>query len=211
MLSGVSAESGLSIHLSTVLTGLHWLYDTPQPDGAVVPLEGLGQDLTSAGGWRFRFIPAGSSGTPSIVVDTSSSRRRLSQIDVDELVGHIDDFGETVRHAHLSGLQGILELDRPAHPSLLSAVARARRSGAIEATGPIRAVSIADLQQQAIDNAANQSALATPWPLWLVVRDPRGLIRPQRTPHGGVRGRASTSPQSLRLRSPGCPAKPSSR
>ncbi|MGB8407145.1 MAG: hypothetical protein WCE30_24100 [Mycobacterium sp.] len=205
-MSELSADSGLSVHLSTVLIGLHWLYDTPQPDEAVVPQQDRGQELMSAGGWRFSFIPAGPSGVPVIVVDSSCSPQRLSQVDVDELAGHVDDFGETVRRARLSGPQGILELDRPAHPSLLCAVDRAGWRGATDAAGDVLAIGITEVQQRALKNPSVEFALAGLWPMRPAEpSDQRSPIRSQRTRRGGAGGRSSKSPQSLWLRSPGCP------
>lgn len=202
MLTGPLAASDLRVHLSTVLIGLHWLYDTPQPRDAVL-LDGHRQSLASAGGWQFTFIPTNDSGSPTIVVDSRASRHLLSQNDIDELAEHVDDFGEPVRRAYLSGTRGVLELHRSAHPSLLSAMARTRSDQRcpVPTTRQSAAVELADLHQQSLTSSPALHPLAELGSLWPdpFGGPPRGLA-PQRNASAPMRARPSKAPPSLRMR-----------
>jgi len=202
MLTTRTAAGDLRAHLPTVLVGLHWLYDTPQPDDAVL-VDGAGQTLASAGGWRFTFVPANPSGTPSIVVDPAASLHPLSQRDIDELAEHVDDFGEPVRRAYLSGARGILELHSKAHPSLLSAVARTRDSQRRPAAtnGQSDAVHLADLRQQTLARSPAPRLVAEPGTLWPAQLGASGrALTPRPNATAVMWARASKAPPSLRLR-----------
>jgi len=201
MLTGQTAATDLRTHLPTVLVGLHWLYDTPQPDDAVL-LHGESQVLASASGWRFTFNPTDGAGSPAIVVDAEASGHAISHDDIDELAGHVDDFGESVRRAYLSGTRGVLELHRHAHPSLLSAVARTR-GGCRPAsmTRQSNAIELADLHQQTLSGLHALPPLAELAPLWPVeLGGPRGALPPRRDASAAMRARPSKAPPSLQLR-----------
>lgn len=174
----LTAPTDLRVHLSTLLVGLHWLYDTEQPAGATVALRDGGQALASSGGWRFTFVPVGPTGAPMVVVD-SGFGDRLSRGAIEQLGEDIDDFGITVSRTSLAGDRGVIELAVQAHPSLLRAITSAPAGPAAAA----QAVALIDLRRQAQPGLASDG----------------GRARQRRAVHRDGR---SAAPAGLRLRCP---------
>lgn len=123
----------MSARTSILAAGLRWLYETEQPDGAMV--FHLGTVLGDSDGSRtYGFVPDGI-GRPVVVVkvarqewkDEGSDRVLANPIGVDELIevaAELSKLGAKVVHTwngHPSPT-GSLALDQLAHPSLLAAV-----------------------------------------------------------------------------------------
>lgn len=132
-ISGSAAD--VARHETVLRRGLHWLYNTEQPDDAV--LQHHGETLRSQPNRKLTFIPtSGLAGHTVIVVAVDSveygptpQRRCLNPLDAGELLAFAEllaDLGEGVvrtwnGHPHFAGS---LALTRPAHPSLRAAVRR---------------------------------------------------------------------------------------
>jgi hypothetical protein len=122
-----SIEAGLS-------AGLRWLYQTVQPDDALVDWRGAALTVT---GRRLRFLPVVTTGTPLIVADADLLRWRahttcvaLNTLPVDELpclAAQLAVLGINAGQRHYHSVTGVIALDVPAHPSLRAAVQRYRR------------------------------------------------------------------------------------
>ena len=65
----VSAGVDVEAHRAAVRSGLAWLYDTEQPERAI--LQHHGESLASQGNRSVRFIPSGWAGRVVIVVDVT--------------------------------------------------------------------------------------------------------------------------------------------
>ncbi|WP_435111613.1 hypothetical protein [Nocardiopsis synnemataformans] len=119
--------------------GLRWLYDTPQPDGAILQHHGEGLYLPDANR-SLAFIPAGWDGKVVIVVNVARAgwkperneltpAHMIGPTEIDEVTAMLADLGARVVHTwngHPSDT-GSLALERPAHPTLLAAVNRYRK------------------------------------------------------------------------------------
>lgn len=129
--------------------GLAWLYDTPQPDGAI--LQHHGASLPPVGNRWFRFIPSGWGGRVVVVVDVAkvewidngpndlaTPANPLEPDELDWLTCELAVLGVEVVHTWNGhpAITGSLALARPAHPSLLAAVER-YRAGCPEHSGPL--------------------------------------------------------------------------
>ena len=131
----VSAGVDVEAHRAALRSGLAWLYDTEQPEMAI--LQHHGESLSSQGNRSVRFIPSGWAGRVVIVVDVTKveygtdprARGPLNPLAVGELdafAGVLADLGHTVVHTwngHPAAI-GSLALAEPAHPSLRAAVSR---------------------------------------------------------------------------------------
>lgn len=127
-------EPGRSLFLAA---GLTWLYDTDQPDGAILQHHGLSNGDQHRG---YRFIPQGYGARPVVVVDvieqewdgTGDSYRCLNSLgrgEAADLAALIDSFGVPVA-SRWNGAPGSVTasigLELPARPSLVAAVSRYR-------------------------------------------------------------------------------------
>ncbi|WP_141564244.1 hypothetical protein [Mycolicibacterium palauense] len=122
-------------HRGALRSGLAWLYETEQPEAAI--LQHHGDGLASHGNRNMRFIPAGWGGRVVIVVDVTKvdygtgrgARGPRNPLAVDELDAFtvlLADLGHAVVHrwnGHPAAT-GSLALAGPAHPSLRAAVTR---------------------------------------------------------------------------------------
>lgn len=127
--------------------GLAWLYDTAQPDGAI--LQHHGASLPPVGNRRYRFIPAGWDGRAIVVVEVANVEwttqgdqevvaNPLEPDELDRLTADLADLGAEVIHTWNGhpAITGSLALKRPAHPTLLAAVNRCR-AGCPDHSGPL--------------------------------------------------------------------------
>ena len=114
--------------------GLCWLYATEQPPNAVV--ERRGAKITTAAR-SLRFLPISATGTPLIVVDlltvhwgTGALSPPLGALPPDELpslAAELAAIGILAAALHYHGITGTIELDAPAHASLIEAINRNHR------------------------------------------------------------------------------------
>jgi hypothetical protein len=133
--------------LTAVLTaGLTWLYDTEQPDGAI--LHHSGESLPAEGNRRFSFIPAGGSREAIVVVDvahvgwvdvdpwTKAPANPLGPGELERITDALAELGARVARTWngYPATTGSLALVRPAHPTLLAAVDR-YHAGCLEHPG----------------------------------------------------------------------------
>jgi hypothetical protein len=115
--------------------GLRWLFDTEQPDTAILQHHGL--RLAADGNRTFRFIPYGWNKHAIVVVDVTRveqvSRGAWTEpanpLDPDELIrlsAELAGLDAEVIHTWNGhpGTSGSLALEEPAHPSLVAAVYR---------------------------------------------------------------------------------------
>lgn len=115
--------------------GLAWLYDTEQPDDALVSRHG--EMLPGVGNRSFGFVPQGWDGYPVVVVEVASIEYKvergyevpanpLEPGELEDLTGQLAALGVTVIstwNGH-PAITGSLALQRSAHSSLLAAVSR---------------------------------------------------------------------------------------
>lgn len=182
----------IEAHLPVLLSGLRWLYDTPQPDTAI--LHHHGQRLPSVGNRHLDFTPVGWAGRVIIVLSVSHvdlgerwpARNPLRTDELDQLADLLDGMGETVVHRwngnpHISGS---IALARRAHPTLDAAVRRYHagcpdHGGSVfcrcswYSTGYRTVTTVHDVHRQARQHASNAAPLTGPWPEYL---DPTGQL-----------------------------------
>ncbi|MEU0497974.1 hypothetical protein [Mycobacterium sp. NPDC006124] len=122
-------------HRDALCSGLAWLYETEQPEAAI--LQHHGDGLASHGNRSVRFIPVGWGGRVVIVVEVTKvdyrsdpgargPRNPLAVDELDAFTALLADLGHAVVHrwnGHPAAT-GSLALAEPAHPSLRAAVAR---------------------------------------------------------------------------------------
>ena len=121
--------------LDTLRAGLAWLYDTPQPDDAILQHHGV--TAPEFDNRRLRFIPTGWNGHVVIVLDVAHwtwlphgegiASHTLADGELHRLAALLGSLDHKVAHSW-NGTQGLvtgsLALARPAHPTLRAAVAR---------------------------------------------------------------------------------------
>ncbi|MCX8565078.1 hypothetical protein OS122_29785 [Mycolicibacterium mucogenicum] len=120
----------VTANLPAVLLGLRWLYDTEQPATAVQ--DPNGQHLRTPAQRTVHFIPAGAGGHVLIVIQADPDKpdqhtpEALAPGELAAFADLIEDLGETVLSTYngYPGSTAALALARPAHPTLLTAVAR---------------------------------------------------------------------------------------
>ncbi len=121
----------VTANLPALLLGLRWLYDTEQPATAVQ--DPHGQHLHTPAKRTMHFIPSGTSGHVLIVIeaapdkpDQHTTSGTLAPGELAAFADLIEDLGETVVSTYngYPGSIAVLALARPAHPTLLTAVAR---------------------------------------------------------------------------------------
>jgi len=161
-------------HLPAVLIGLRWLYDTTQPFGAVV--DPRAHQLHSVRGRRgLRFDPVGRNGAVTIEMVSSRHETRDNTLAAAEVAAFgdlIDGLGEDIVQTWIGrgAVVGGVELARPAHGSLLSAVTRFEHGDSVDAAS---AVELVDVQRLADEQQVPILQFAGPWPASL---DPSGLL-----------------------------------
>lgn len=123
-----------------VLTaGLHWLYETTQPDDARA--QHHGEQFAVDNNRTYRFVPVGARNLPVIVVSVA----RVEWADVDPItrepgnplaVGELETLADELRRRGFDSygtwnghpaVTGSVGLTRPAHPGQVAAVERYRR------------------------------------------------------------------------------------
>ncbi|MUL48469.1 hypothetical protein FZI85_27370 [Mycobacterium sp. CBMA293] len=177
----------VSVHLPVLLLGLRWLFDTEQPDTAIVAHDG--QAVVSAGGRTLRFIPRGRVGSATICVEVTSRGTDHKPVTADELdafAALLADIDVRVQHTWVEypGDRGCLALLRPAHASLCEATARYDRGCPRHrhphwcvcgwyADGAAALIGLTELHQQVSQWAESTPTLAGPWPTHL---DPKGVL-----------------------------------
>lgn len=115
--------------------GLHWLYETAQPDDAHAQHHGDTIGLPAANRY-YGFCPSGAEGLPVVVVNVAKPELRpyepplnpLAPDELSDLARELEARGFAVRttwngHPAITGSVGLV---RPAHPTLLAAVDRYR-------------------------------------------------------------------------------------
>jgi hypothetical protein len=131
---------------ATLTAGLRWLFDTEQPEGAVLQHHGV--VLPGGDTRRFGFCPAGWAGRAIVTVDVVDVQWKfqrghkvpanpLRPDELDDLTAQLAALGADVVNTWNGhpGITGSLALARPAHPSLLAAVNR-YRAGCLTRPGP---------------------------------------------------------------------------
>lgn len=173
----------VSAHLPAVLIGLRWLYDTVQP--SLSAIDPRCHSLPSARGRRcLRFDPVGRHGLAVIeivgTVRSESGDGALAAAEIAAFGDLVDGLGEEVIATWIGTgrVIGGLALGRPAHPSLLAAVARFREHGEAGVEG---AIDLRAVQCSVLDRAFPVQQFAGPWPDAL---DPSGVL--QRLAGGAV-------------------------
>lgn len=181
------SDTDMAAHLPVLLLGLRWLYDTEQPDSAIVRFDG--QAAVSAGGRTLRFIPHGRMGFATIAVENSDPTAHAEPLpagEVTALAEVLDELDVPVQHTwtEFPGARGYLALRRPAHPTLCAAVARYEQGCPTHrqlhwctcgwyAAGDRALIGLIQLQQQVSLWAESTPTLAGPWPTHL---DPEGCL-----------------------------------
>ena len=162
-------------HLPAVLAGLSWLFDTVQPDDAVVDPQR--HSLPTAAGRRYlRFDPIGRDGNATIEilrpVRIEPRGRDLAAVELSAFAEVVDGLGEEVV-ATWTGCRGVIggvELSRPVHPTLLAAVERFGVRGAVTAGS---AIDLRAVQRAMLHKEVAVTPFAGPWPDAL---DPSGVL-----------------------------------
>ena len=180
----------IAAHLPVLLSGLRWVYDTPQPNTAI--LQHHGQSLHSVGNRHLTFTPVGWTDHVVIVLNVThvevGERRPTTPLrpgELDQLADLLDGMGETVvnRWNGHPGTSGSLALSRRAHPTLAAAVKR-YHAGCPEhrsvfcrcpwyGTGYSTVTTVHDVHRQKPEPTVTVAALAGPWPEFL---DPTGQL-----------------------------------
>ena len=181
------SDTDVSAHLPVLLLGLRWLYDTEQPDTAIVRCDG--QAAASAGGRTLRFIPRGRVGFATIAIESTAPAVKAEPLQAGELAALaelLDELDVAVQHTwtEFPGISGYLALRRPAHPTLGAAVARYEQGCPTHrqlhwctcgwyTAGANALIGLAQLHQQVSLWAESTPTLAGPWPTHV---DPEGCL-----------------------------------
>jgi hypothetical protein len=111
-------------------TGLRWLYDTGQPDGAILQHHGSTLPFGEANRW-FGFVPAGAANLPVVHINVGKVEwtdegpiNPLEPGELEALADEITALGFEVSHTWNGhpAVTGSVGLKRAAHPTLLAAV-----------------------------------------------------------------------------------------
>ncbi len=133
IITGQQGPDLMSDNEATLLAGLRWLHDTEQPEGAILQHHGV--VLEGVGNRRFGFIPSGRADRAIVTVDvahltwevkTFRITNPLRRTELTELTAQLATLSAEVVgtwNGHPAPT-GSLALARPAHPTLLAAVAR---------------------------------------------------------------------------------------
>ena len=121
---------------ASLAAGLRWLYETEQPPGAILQHHGV--SMTGPGNRTFRFAPSGANGRAVVIVDVADVRWKseggdqapanpLRPGELAELAAWLTERGYEVAdtwNGQPGSVTGSVALARPAHPTLLAALAR---------------------------------------------------------------------------------------
>lgn len=194
-LASMRPERVVTRHLPELLVGLRWMYDTAQPDGAVVS---AGGQIVRSGRRTLRFRPQDWQGHAVIeIVGPAAAGDPSPRAELEAYVQALDDMGEEVVASWIGrrGQVRSIALARPVHPTLRAAVDRyvagcSEHPGQQCACG--RRARDCSVSLRAVERAVGRhqvefDALAGPWPDAL---DPSGQLRviaagvvPQLTEH----------------------------
>jgi hypothetical protein len=169
-------------HLADLLFGLRWLFDTVQPEAAMVS---PGGQAIRSGHRTLRFRPVDWQGHAVVEVLGAATATDLSpRAELDAFVTALDDLGEEVVASWIGrrGQVRSIALARPAHPTLQAAVTRYIAGCQVHPDhqcGCARRARDSSVSLRAVQRAANRhrpefEALAGPWPEAL---DPSGDYR----------------------------------
>ena len=175
-------ERVVTRHLPELLVGLRWMYDTAQPDGAVVS---AGGQIVRSGRRTLRFRPQDWQGHAVIeIVGPAAAGDPSPRAELEAYVQALDDMGEEVVASWIGrrGQVRSIALARPVHPTLRAAVDRyvagcSEHPGQQCACG--RRARDCSVSLRAVERAVGRhqvefDALAGPWPNAL---DPSGELR----------------------------------
>lgn len=177
-------ERVVTRHLPELLVGLRWLFDTAQPDAAMVSAGG--QALRS-GRRSLRFRPVDWQGHAVIeIVGPAIAGDPSPRAELEAYAQALDDMGEDVVASWIGrrGQVRSIALARPVHPTLRAAVDRyvagcARHPGQQCACGRRArdcSVSLRAVERAVRRHQAEFDALAGPWPDALDPSGELGLI-----------------------------------
>ncbi len=168
-------------HLPELLVGLRWLFDTAQPDGAMVS---AGGQVVRSGRRTLRFRPQDWQGHAVIeIVGPAVAGDPSPRVELEAYVQALDDMGEDVVASWIGrrGQVRSIALARPVHPTLRAAVDR-YVAGCLEHPGQQcacgRRARDCSVSLRAVERAVSRhqlefEALAGPWPNAL---DPSGEL-----------------------------------
>ena len=174
-------ERVVTRHLPELLVGLRWMYDTAQPDGAVVS---AGGQVVRSGRRTLRFRPQDWQGHAVIeIVGPAAAGDPSPRAELEAYVQALDDMGEDVVTSWIGrrGQVRSIALARPVHQTLRAAVDR-YVAGCSEHPGQQCAcgrrardcsVSLRAVEQAVGRHQLEFDALAGPWPDAL---DPSGEL-----------------------------------
>ncbi|MDR3659343.1 MAG: hypothetical protein P4L86_02825 [Mycobacterium sp.] len=169
-------------HLADLLVGLRWLFDTVQPDGAMVS---SGGQAIRSGHRTLRFRPVDWQDHAVVEVLGVAIAADLSpRAELEAFVTALDDMGEEVVASWIGrrGQVRSIALARPAHPTLREAVSRYTAGCLVHPDHQCgcgrrareSSVSLRAVQRAVIRHRSEFDALAGPWPAAL---DPSGDYR----------------------------------
>lgn len=175
------SERVVTRHLPELLIGMRWLFDTAQPDGAMVS---AGGQIVRSGRRTLRFRPVDWQGHAVIeIVGPAAAGDPSPRAELEAYVQALDDMGEDVVASWIGrrGQVRSIALARPVHPTLRAAVDRyvagcAEHPGQQCACG--RRARDCSVSLRAVERAVGRhqvefDALAGPWPDAL---DPSGEL-----------------------------------
>jgi len=174
-------ERVVTRHVPELLVGLRWLFDTVQPDGAMVS---AGGQVVRSGRRTLRFRPVDWQGHAVIeIVGPAAAGDPSPRAELEAYAQALDDMGEDVVASWIGrrGQVRSIALARPVHPTLRAAVDR-YVAGCPEHPGQQCAcgrrardcsVSLRAVERAVGRHEAEFEALAGPWPDAL---DPSGQL-----------------------------------
>ena len=183
-LGSKGSENVATRHLPELLVGLRWLFDTAQPDGAMVS---AGGQIVRSGRRTLRFRPVDWQGHAVIeIVGTAVAGDPSPRAELEAYAQALDDMGEDVVASWIGrrGQVRSIALARPVHPTLRAAVDR-YVAGCPEHPGHQcacgRRARDCSVSLRAVARAVGRhqiefDALAGPWPAALDPSGELGLI-----------------------------------
>jgi hypothetical protein len=120
--AGRCNTADVTAHLPVLLLGLKWLYDTPQPPGAIQ--DPGGDTLISAGARVLTFVPSGPGGGGALRIDTTEPQNPITATELAAFADLLDGMGEDVVSISADAAGNLCALARPVHPTLRAAAAR---------------------------------------------------------------------------------------
>lgn len=184
-------ERVVTRHLPELLVGMRWLFDTAQPDGAMVS---AGGQIVRSGRRTLRFRPTDWQGHAVIeIVGPAAPGDPSPRAELEAYVQALDDMGEDVVASWIGrrGQVRSIALARAVHPTLRAAVER-YVAGCTEHPGQQCAcgrrardcsVSLRAVERSVGRHQVEFDALAGPWPDALDPSGELGLVAAGVVPH----------------------------